>query len=514
MGWMSSARLLDQKLPYFGICLGHQLLARAIGADTVKLKFGHRGGNHPVLDTRSDHVSITAQNHGFVVKTDSLAQRIGLECRARQSERRLGRGFRARVAAGPLGPISPGGQPWPTGQRLLVRSVPRYGERAGCGSIREILRVWRNQERTGARLRPDRHRAGRRVRLRRHPGLPALREEGIRTILVNSNPATIMTDEDVADAVYIEPLTPEVVRRVIQRERPDGLLPTLGGQTGLNLAVAGRGAGHPRALRRPPARHAARVDQDGRGPRAVQGPAGVASASRSSESAIVTSLDEAHAFAEIVPFPLVIRPAFTLGGTGGGIADTAEELDAIVDQRARRQPDPPGAGRALAAGLERDRVRGDAGRQRHLHHDLQHGELRPDGRPHGRQHRGRAIADALRPASTRCCAPRRSRSSARSRSKAAATSSSRSTRTRSSTAVIEVNPRVSRSSALASRRPAIRSPGWRPRSRSASGSTRSSNPSPARPPPPSSRRSTTASSRSRAGRSTSSPRPTARSAPR
>src|SRR5829696_9747324 len=65
----------------------------------------------------------------------------------------------------------------------------------------------------------------------------ALREEGIRTILVNSNPATIMTDEDIADAVYIEPLTPDVVRRIIQRERPDGLLPTLGGQTGLNLAV-------------------------------------------------------------------------------------------------------------------------------------------------------------------------------------------------------------------------------------------------------------------------------------
>src|SRR4051794_9410896 len=65
----------------------------------------------------------------------------------------------------------------------------------------------------------------------------ALREEGIRTILINSNPATIMTDEDVADAVYIEPLIPDVVRRVIQRERPDGLLPTLGGQTGLNLAV-------------------------------------------------------------------------------------------------------------------------------------------------------------------------------------------------------------------------------------------------------------------------------------
>src|SRR3712207_1547742 len=71
----------------------------------------------------------------------------------------------------------------------------------------------------------------------------ALREEGVRTILINSNPATIMTDEDIADAVYIEPLIPSVVRRVIQRERPDGLLPTLGGQTGLNLAVAVAEAG-------------------------------------------------------------------------------------------------------------------------------------------------------------------------------------------------------------------------------------------------------------------------------
>src|SRR6185369_11065565 len=71
----------------------------------------------------------------------------------------------------------------------------------------------------------------------------ALREEGVTTVLVNSNPATIMTDEDIADVVYIEPLTVEVVERIIARERPDGLLPTLGGQTGLNLAVALADAG-------------------------------------------------------------------------------------------------------------------------------------------------------------------------------------------------------------------------------------------------------------------------------
>jgi carbamoyl-phosphate synthase large subunit len=157
----------------------------------------------------------------------------------------------------------------------------------------------------------------------------ALREEGIRTILINSNPATIMTDEDVADAVYIEPLTPEVVRRVIQRERPDGLLPSLGGQTGLNLAVQVAEQGildryGVRLLGTQLASIKAAEDRklfkellESIGEPTIQGQ-------------IVTSLEEAHAFTEVVPFPLVIRPAFTLGGTGGGIANNARELDAIV----------------------------------------------------------------------------------------------------------------------------------------------------------------------------------------
>lgn len=157
----------------------------------------------------------------------------------------------------------------------------------------------------------------------------ALREEGVRTILVNSNPATIMTDEDVADAVYIEPLTPDVVRRVIQRERPDGLLPTLGGQTGLNLAVkvaelgildryGVRLLGTPlSAIQRAEDRQLFKSLLEDLGEPAVP-------------SAIITSLDEAHRFAETVPLPLVIRPAYTLGGTGGGVARTPEELERIV----------------------------------------------------------------------------------------------------------------------------------------------------------------------------------------
>ena len=157
----------------------------------------------------------------------------------------------------------------------------------------------------------------------------ALREAGIRTILVNSNPATIMTDEDVADAVYIEPLTPEVVRRVIQRERPDGLLPTLGGQTGLNLAVRVAEQGildryRVRLLGTPLS--AIKEAEDRALFKALLERIGEPAV----ESAIVTTLGEARAFVEVVPLPLVIRPAYTLGGTGGGVATTMEELDRIV----------------------------------------------------------------------------------------------------------------------------------------------------------------------------------------
>ena len=157
----------------------------------------------------------------------------------------------------------------------------------------------------------------------------ALREEGIRTILINSNPATIMTDEDVADAVYIEPLTPEVVRRVIQRERPDGLLPTLGGQTGLNLAVRVAEAGtleryNVRLLGTPLT--AIRRAED----RALFKELLASLGEPAVESVVVTNVADARRFAERVPLPLVIRPAFTLGGTGGGVATTPVELDRIV----------------------------------------------------------------------------------------------------------------------------------------------------------------------------------------
>tara|TARA_B100000029_G_scaffold21470_2_gene21706 strand:+ start:284 stop:3595 length:3312 start_codon:yes stop_codon:yes gene_type:complete len=157
----------------------------------------------------------------------------------------------------------------------------------------------------------------------------ALREEGVTSVLVNSNPATIMTDEEIADIVYIEPLTVDSLSRIIERERPDGLLPTLGGQTALNLAVELADQGildkyDVRLLGTP--LETIRNAEDRQLFREIM----IKIGEPVPESQIVTSIEQGQEFMEKVGLPLVVRPAYTLGGTGGGIAHTPEELDQYV----------------------------------------------------------------------------------------------------------------------------------------------------------------------------------------
>ncbi|HGY5538032.1 MAG TPA: carbamoyl phosphate synthase large subunit, partial [Prochlorococcus sp.] len=157
----------------------------------------------------------------------------------------------------------------------------------------------------------------------------ALRDEGFEVVLVNSNPASIMTDPEMADRTYIEPLTPEVVARVIERERPDALLPTMGGQTALNLAVALAENG---TLER------FKVELIGADLSAIQKAEDRKMFKQAMErigvkvcpSGIASSVEEAAVVgAAINSFPRIIRPAFTLGGSGGGIAYNPEEFTAI-----------------------------------------------------------------------------------------------------------------------------------------------------------------------------------------
>ncbi|WP_221091070.1 carbamoyl-phosphate synthase large subunit [Deinococcus aquaedulcis] len=167
--------------------------------------------------------------------------------------------------------------------------------------------------------------------------LKALKGEGYRVVLVNSNPATIMTDPDLADATYLEPLTPEFVRKVIEKERPDALLPTLGGQTALNLAMDlfHNGTLDEFGVELIGANAAAiKKGEDREEFQAAMKKIGVETA----KGQMVHSMEEAIEYQKEIGLPIVIRPSFTLGGTGGGIAHTYEEFLAITEGGLRDSP--------------------------------------------------------------------------------------------------------------------------------------------------------------------------------
>ncbi|MBN9429251.1 MAG: carbamoyl-phosphate synthase large subunit [Burkholderiales bacterium] len=165
----------------------------------------------------------------------------------------------------------------------------------------------------------------------------ALRQEGFRVILVNSNPATIMTDPETADVTYIEPITWQVVERIIEKEKPDAILPTMGGQTALNCALDLHRHG---VL----AKHG--VELIGASPEAIDKAedrqkfkeAMTRIGLGSARSAIAHSLEEAWAGQKNIGFPVIIRPSFTLGGTGGGIAYNAEEFETICKRGLEASP--------------------------------------------------------------------------------------------------------------------------------------------------------------------------------
>nr|WP_150960006.1 carbamoyl-phosphate synthase large subunit [Aneurinibacillus sp. XH2] len=165
----------------------------------------------------------------------------------------------------------------------------------------------------------------------------ALKEEGYEVVLINSNPATIMTDTNMADKVYIEPITLDFVTQIIRQERPDGLLPTLGGQTGLNMAVelARHGILEQENVKLLGTQLTAIEKAEDRDlfrelMRELEQPV--------PDSTIVTTVQEAVDFAEEIGYPIIVRPAYTLGGTGGGIASTKEELIETVQSGIRYSP--------------------------------------------------------------------------------------------------------------------------------------------------------------------------------
>lgn len=162
----------------------------------------------------------------------------------------------------------------------------------------------------------------------------SLKEEGIEVVLLNSNPATIMTDKEIADHVYIEPLTVEVVEQVIEKEKPDSILPTLGGQAALNLAMELEETGYLQAHH---------VQLIGTTAKTIKKAEDRLEFKKTMEkigepcaaSLVVETIEEGRRFAEKIGYPVVLRPAYTLGGSGGGIAHNTEELEEILENGLR-----------------------------------------------------------------------------------------------------------------------------------------------------------------------------------
>ena len=314
----------------FGICLGHQILGLALGGTHLQAAFGHHGGNHPVRHEATGRVEITSQNHNYAVDADALAGKV--ELTHVNLNDGVVEGFRVLDAPAFGVQHHPEAGPGPHDARYL------FDDFTSLMTTRKAALVWKEE------LVPKRTDLETILIIGSGPivigqacefdysGTQAcrvLRDEGYRVVLVNSNPATIMTDPEFADATYVEPLDVQSLTRIIERERPDALLPTLGGQTALNLSIELHEAGVLTEYgveligASVEAIHTAENREQFK---AAMQEIGLAVP----RSGLAYTLDEAMEIGEQVGYPLIIRPSFILGGSGTGFAADADELRRVA----------------------------------------------------------------------------------------------------------------------------------------------------------------------------------------
>ncbi len=345
---------METKKPIFGICMGNQLLSIAGGAKTYKLKYGHRSHNQPVQLAGTQRAFITSQNHGFAVDNKSLSadwQTLFVNMNDGTNE-----GIRHRTNPWFSAQFHPEASSGPTDTEfmfdvflnLLPNSSKGGGESAtefnvismieeeidsrlvtkqeykGCekGEIKKVLVLGSGALKIGEAGEFD---------YSGSQALKALKEEGIETVLINPNIATVQTSEGIADKVYFLPVTPDFVERVIEKERPDGVFLSFGGQTALNCGVAlykdkvfeKYGV---RVLGTPVQSIIDTEDREIFNKKLSEIDV------KYIKSEAVTNYEDAKRAANELGYPVIVRAAYALGGLGSGFCDNNAELKVIVDK--------------------------------------------------------------------------------------------------------------------------------------------------------------------------------------